>query len=110
MIYEPGDSTAIAQRIPRQFQQLRRLAFGPTVHHHRREQSISRGRLAALLGVDEAYVRMIEDGQVMPCLDTIYDIADALEVGAGDLLREAEAEAEDRLYQRLHAHRRGRAS
>lgn len=104
MIYEAEDiDLAPAQRVPRQFRQLRHCAFGATVRRLRLDRHLTRAELGGLIGSTAAYVEAVEDHGLMPCLDTVFVLADALDTGASELLHDVELEAETRLLDRLAA-------
>lgn len=61
--------------------------FGLAVKEHRRILNVSQEELAMRVGADQAYVSRVEAGQMNITLETIEQIASALEVGASDLLK-----------------------
>lgn len=61
--------------------------FGLAVREHRRLLKVSQEELAMRIGADQAYVSRIEAGQMNATLETVEQIAAALHVDAGDLLR-----------------------
>jgi XRE family transcriptional regulator, regulator of sulfur utilization len=61
-------------------------SFGVTVRKLRLSANVSQEALAALAGIDRAYMGRIERGQFMPSLDMVVRISQALAVPAGDLV------------------------
>jgi transcriptional regulator with XRE-family HTH domain len=100
-IYD-SETGAVASSLPmRRFQQARRSAFGPMVRRRRLDRCLSRTELGGLLGLDGAYVAAVEESHLMPTLDTVFALADALDAAPADLLRDAERAAESALYREL---------
>ena len=60
--------------------------FGMRLQKVRKEKRISQEELAALLSMHRTYIGMIERGERNPTIRTLYKIAKALKVKAGDLL------------------------
>lgn len=61
--------------------------FGLAVREHRRLLNVSQEELAMRIGADQAYVSRIEAGQMNVTLETVEQIAAALQVEAGNLLK-----------------------
>ena len=61
--------------------------FGLAVREQRKRLNVSQEELAMRIGADQAYFSRIEAGQMNVTLDTVEQIAEALQVDAGDLLR-----------------------
>lgn len=61
--------------------------FGLAVKEHRRLLKVSQEELAMRIGADQAYVSRIEAGQMNVTLETIEQVANALETDAGNLLK-----------------------
>jgi transcriptional regulator with XRE-family HTH domain len=61
--------------------------FGVAVREHRKRLDMSQEELAMRINADQAYVSRIEAGQMNVTLETIEQIAEALETDAGNLLR-----------------------
>lgn len=61
--------------------------FGLAVKEHRRLLKVSQEELAMRIGADQAYVSRIEAGQMNVTLETVEQIATALETDAGNLLK-----------------------
>ena len=60
--------------------------FGMRLQKVRKEKRISQEELAAQLSMHRTYIGMIERGERNPTIRTLYKIAKALKVRAGDLL------------------------
>ena len=60
--------------------------FGLAVREYRRLLKVSQEELAMRIGADQAYVSRIEAGQVNVTLETVEQIATALQIDAVDLL------------------------
>lgn len=61
--------------------------FGLAVREHRRLLNVSQEELAMRIGADQAYVSRIEAGQMNVTLETVEQIAAALQADAEDLLK-----------------------
>ncbi len=61
--------------------------FGLAVREHRRSLNVSQEELAMRIGADQAYVSRIEAGQMNVTLETAEQIAAALNVDVGELLK-----------------------
>ncbi|MGV6876361.1 helix-turn-helix domain-containing protein [Pseudochelatococcus sp. B33] len=64
--------------------------FGLAVREHRQLLKVSQEELAMRIGADQAYVSRIEAGRMNVTLETVEQIAAALQADAGDLLKPAE--------------------
>jgi transcriptional regulator with XRE-family HTH domain len=64
-------------------------ALGEAIRRTRLEQGMSQEKLALLAEVDRSYVGRVERGDNNVALLTLIKLADALQVNASDLLREA---------------------
>ena len=71
-----------------------RKLFGANVRFHREAAGISQAEVATRMGVDRAYISMIERSGQNATLLTIWEVAQALNVRPVDLLAEASEEAE----------------
>lgn len=60
--------------------------FGLAVREHRRLLQMSQEELAMRIGADQAYVSRVEAGQINITLETMEQIATALEIDAGAFL------------------------
>lgn len=65
--------------------------FGAVVRALREEQGISQERLAALAGIDRAYMGALERGLRNPSLTTIAKVARGLSLPMSELMRHIEA-------------------
>jgi transcriptional regulator with XRE-family HTH domain len=63
-----------------------RQLFGENVKRLRQDAGISQEELAMRIGADQAYVSRLEAGQLNPTLETIGQIAAALDVANHQLL------------------------
>lgn len=70
--------------------QSRELAslLGQQLRHHRREQGLSLGDLAARADVSKSILSLIERGEANPSIETLFRITQALQVPLGVLLAE----------------------
>lgn len=62
------------------------LAFGRKLRGVRKSKGLSQEKLAELAGIDRSYVSEIERGEYNISLLKLYQICDALEVEASDLV------------------------
>lgn len=67
-------------------QLAQRKVFGARVRELRLTAGISQEELAHRADLDRSYVGQVERGERNVSLDNIYRLAEALKVGAGDLL------------------------
>ncbi len=65
-------------------------AFAAVLKEKRTARKMSMETLAETAGLHQTYIGLIERGLRNPSLDTLQVIADALEVRASSLIREAE--------------------
>lgn len=61
--------------------------FGLAVKEQRNKLNVSQEELAMRIGADQAYVSRIEAGQMNVTLETVEQIAIALQADAADLLK-----------------------
>ena len=66
------------------------IAFGAAIQLLRKEKGVSQAKLAALSGIDRAYVRGIEKGDQNPGLITTMRLVHALQVTLTELAAYAE--------------------
>lgn len=71
-----------------------RKLFGANVRLHREAAGISQAEVATRMGIDRAYISMIERGGQNATLLSIWEVAQALGVRPVDLLAEVSEEAE----------------
>ncbi len=99
---QDGEVAPVRSRVvPRQFQEARRSAFGHMLRRRRLDRWLSREEFGGLVGLDGEYISAVEDHQLMPTVDTLIAMADALDAAPADLLREMDDEAELLLYRQL---------
>lgn len=67
------------------------VRFGAAVRRLRTARGLSQEEFADRAGVHRTFVGGIERGERNPTLTTVQRLADALQVTASDLVREAEA-------------------
>src|SRR4051794_11155835 len=67
------------------------VRFGAAVRELRRTRGLSQEGLAALAGIDRAYMGGIERGQRNPTLSMIQRVAEGLEIPMSELFREIES-------------------
>ena len=60
--------------------------LGLAVKDHRKRMNVSQEELAMRIGADQAYVSRIEAGQMNVTIETLQQIADALDTDAAALL------------------------
>lgn len=63
----------------------RRARLGERVRELRRAKGVSQEELAHVAGLDRSYVGAVERGERNLGVDNLWRLADALEIGAGDL-------------------------
>ena len=68
------------------------LLFGRQVRRRREAAGLSQEELAERTGVSRNYVGMIERGETNPTLLVLHDLASALGVSMGTLVRDLEAD------------------
>jgi transcriptional regulator with XRE-family HTH domain len=74
------------QRIPAELSD----SFAAVVEKHRKAKNLSRAALAAMAGLHQTYIGLLERGKRSPNLDTAQAIARSLRVPLWRLIREAE--------------------
>jgi|SoiMethySBSTD1v2_1073268.scaffolds.fasta_scaffold1356484_2 transcriptional regulator with XRE-family HTH domain len=77
------------------FDQYRRSAFGRVLRGRRERAGLSRALTAELTGLSLTEITSLENSSVLPTLDVIFTLADALRTDAAELLHETRALAED---------------
>lgn len=68
-------------------------AMGRVIRRLRRERGWSQEVLSGLAGIGRTHLTMIENGSKNANLDTLWQIADALEVRMSEMIRMVEEEA-----------------
>ena len=62
-------------------------AVGQRISELRKKKGLSQEALASKIGIDRVAVGYIEQGRRRPSLNTIYSIAEALEIRVADLFK-----------------------
>ena len=75
-----------------------REVFGANVRSYRTKARLSQEALAERMGVDRAYVSLVERGQQNVTLLTIWHAAQALDIRPADLLNERDQTPSQRDY------------
>jgi transcriptional regulator with XRE-family HTH domain len=65
-----------------------RLAFGATLRAARDKQGVTQDQLAIRCDFDRTYPSLMERGLRQPTLHTLFRLADALDIGATELVAE----------------------
>lgn len=69
-----------------------RKAFGVVISRLRVEKGLTQENLSGLAGIARSHLAALESGQKIAKLDTLWHIADALEIDPSELVRRAETE------------------
>ena len=77
--------------------QFDNLAVGTVIRRHRKEKSMTQELLSGLAGIARSHLSMIENGTKQPNFETIWRIAEALDLPPSELVAEIEAETTHRL-------------
>ena len=70
-----------------------RKAFGVVISRLRVQKGLTQERLSGLAGIARSHLVALENGEKTVKLDTMWRIADALEIRPSDLVRRTEAES-----------------
>lgn len=70
--------------------QLRKEAVGQVIREIRLERHLSQEVLSGLAGIARTHLTMIECGTKLPNLETLWKIADALDLPPSELVRRIE--------------------
>ena len=70
-----------------------RKAFGVVISRLRVQKELTQERLSGLAGIARSHLVALENGEKTVKLDTMWRIADALEIRPSDLVRRTEAES-----------------
>ena len=62
------------------------IQFGQLVRKYRKEKNMSQEQLALLCNMDRSYLGRIERGEVNPTLEKIYELSNALQIKASELM------------------------
>ena len=73
-------------------------AVGTVIYRYRKEKGMTQELLSGLAGIARSHLSMIENGTKQPNFETIWRIAEALEIPASELVAEIEKEAESRKH------------
>ncbi len=65
---------------------------GIVIRQRRKRRRLSQDALSGLAGIARTHLTMIENGTKQPSLETIWKIAQALDMTASELIRQAEEE------------------
>lgn len=68
------------------------IKFGNILRSVRKSKSFSQQKLALESDLDRTYISLLERGQRMPTIDTVFKLANALCVKPSDLMKELEKE------------------
>lgn len=68
-------------------------ALGLVIREKRQAMGLSQEKLAEMAGLHRNFVGLIERGATAPSAETIFSVADALEVTASELFSDAEQKA-----------------
>ena len=73
-------------------------AVGTVICRYRKEKGMTQELLSGLAGIARSHLSMIENGTKQPNFETIWRIAEALEIPASELVAEIEKETESRKH------------
>ena len=73
-------------------------AVGTVICRYRKEKGMTQELLSGLAGIARSHLSMIESGAKQPNFETIWRIAEALEIPASELVAEIEKETESRKH------------
>ncbi len=73
-----------------------RKAFGVVISTLRVRKGLTQEKLSGLAGIARSHLVALENGEKVPRLDTMWQIADALEIAPNELIRMVERESEVR--------------
>ncbi len=69
-------------------------AFGVTISKLRVRKGLTQERMSGLAGIARSHLVALENGEKTVKLDTLWRIADALEISPSELIRKVETENE----------------
>lgn len=72
-----------------------RKAFGITISKLRIQKGLTQERMSGLAGIARSHLVALENGEKTVRLDTLWKIADALEISPSELIRKTEEEKTD---------------
>lgn len=67
-------------------------AVSAVIYRHRKEKGMTQELLSGLAGIARSHLSMIENGSKQPNFETVWRIAEALEIRPSELVAEIEAE------------------
>lgn len=70
-------------------------AFGATLKELRVERSISQDTLASCSDLDRTYISLLERGLRSPSLNTLFQIAEALDISPESIVREVKTKCNE---------------
>ena len=73
-------------------------AVGTVICRYRKEKGMTQELLSGLAGIARSHLSMIESGTKQPNFETIWRIAEALDVAPSELVLEIEQETENRKH------------
>ena len=73
-------------------------AFGITISKLRVQKGLTQERLSGLAGIARSHLVALENGEKTVRLDTLWRIADALEIRPSELVRMTESEKDNEQY------------
>ena len=73
-------------------------AVGAVIYRYRKEKGMTQELLSGLAGIARSHLSMIESGAKQPNFETIWRIAEALDISPSELVAEIEAEIESRKH------------
>ncbi len=68
-------------------------AFGMVISRIRTEKGMSQENVSAFAGIARSHLTMLENGKKVARLDTVFNIANALEIKPSELIRMIEDES-----------------
>ncbi len=77
--------------------QFDNLAVGTVIRRHRKEKAMTQELLSGLAGIARSHLSMIESGAKQANFETLWKIADALDMLPSELVAEIETEARNRM-------------
>ena len=81
-------------------------AFGVVISKLRVEKGLTQERMSGLAGIARSHLVALENGEKTVKLDTMWRIADALEISPSELIRRIEGESQEKTQNEMHKDRR----
>ena len=72
--------------------QFNNYAVGAVIHRYRKEKAMTQELLSGLAGIARSHLSMIENGTKQPNFETVWRIAEALDITPSTLVAEIEKE------------------